>query len=158
MDRTLIDRYAAGGPVLARAIEGLSQADLNAHPVPNTWSIRQIVIHVLDSDLAATHRMKRIVAEEKPLLIAYDETAFAQRVGYEKLDVKLCCELFAAHRAHTAEFLRALPDGAFSRQGVHNQNGIVTLEGMVENYARHLDHHMRFLREKRAMLGKPLTA
>jgi len=158
MDRPLIDRYAAGGAEPAGAIRGLSAADLDAIPVPGTWSIRQIVVHLLDSDLAATHRMKRIAAEELPLLIAYDETALAGQGFYAALDVNRCCELFALHRAHTAEFLRALPDAAFERRGVHNQSGIVTLGGLVETYVWHLEHHLGFLRRKRAMLGKELGA
>jgi len=156
MDRTNIDRYAAGGPLLIKAIESLSESDLNAFPVPNTWSIRQIVIHLMDSDLIATHRMKRMVAEDKPLLISYDETAFASNLCYDKMSVKLCCDLFALNRAHTTELLRAIPDDAFDRTGIHNQYGMITLGGTVENYARHLDHHMKFLRQKREILGKPL--
>ncbi|MBS0195314.1 MAG: DinB family protein [Planctomycetes bacterium] len=156
MDRSIIQRYADGGPILLQAIKGLDEGDLQAFPVPGTWSIRQIVIHVLDSDLIATHRMKRIVAEEKPLLIAYDETAFAKALFYDRLNIVRCCELFAANRAHTAEILGLLPDAAFARQGVHNQSGLMSLQTVVENYTRHLDHHLKFIREKRALLGKPL--
>ena len=59
-DRTWIDRYEAGAELLAPAIAGLSSAELDAHPVPGTWSVRQIVVHLLESDLAAMHRMRRI--------------------------------------------------------------------------------------------------
>jgi hypothetical protein len=108
MDRSIIQRFADGGASLQAAIKGLDEADLNAFPVPGTWSIRQIVIHLLDSDLVATHRMKRMVAEDRPLLIAYDETAFSQSLYYDKLNIVRCCELFAANRAHTAELLAML--------------------------------------------------
>lgn len=158
MDQATIERYASGGPLLSRAIAGLGPSDLDAKPIPGTWSIRQIVIHLLDSDLVATHRMKRMIAEDKPLLIAYDETAFANHLYYELMDVQLCCELFALNRAHTTQLLKALPEDTFSRVGVHNHYGIITLGGTVENYARHLDHHMKFLTQKRALLGKPLEA
>ena len=64
MNRELIDRYAAGGSQLAPAIAGLSREQLNAFPVPGTWSIQQIVLHLMDSDLIASDRMKRVAAEE----------------------------------------------------------------------------------------------
>jgi hypothetical protein len=156
MTTQLIDAYAAGASTLRRAIEGLSDSDLNAFPVPNTWSIRQIVVHTMDSDLVASHRMKRIVAENRPLLIAYDETAFSQRCFYERMDLGLVTDLFEKNRLHTAEFLRCLPAEAFAREGVHNQRGLVTLEAILRGYIHHLDHHMKFLREKRQLLGKPL--
>jgi bifunctional N-acetylglucosamine-1-phosphate-uridyltransferase/glucosamine-1-phosphate-acetyltransferase GlmU-like protein len=93
MDRDQIERYAAGASALSEAVRGLTDADLNAFPVPGTWSIRQIVIHVMDSDMVATHRIKRIVAEEKPLLIApcdsamvYDEAKLAELTADPKID------------------------------------------------------------------------
>ena len=63
MDRSWIERYAAGANVPAEAIRGLTPTDLNAFPVPGTWSIQQIVIHLMDSDLIGSDRMKRVAAE-----------------------------------------------------------------------------------------------
>jgi hypothetical protein len=54
----------------------------------------------------------------------------------------------------TAEILRRLPDAAFTRVGTHNERGKVTLGEMVDMYARHLEHHMKFLEHKKHMLRK----
>ncbi len=156
MDRALIERYAAGAQALNQAIAGLSKAELNAHPVPGTWSIQQIVLHMMDSDLIGADRMKRVASEEHPTLIGYNETAFANRLYSEDLDAELACDIFAKNRQMTAAMLRRLPDEAFSRTGFHNEHGDMTLEQFVVNYANHLDHHMKFVRDKRAMLGRPL--
>src|SRR5262245_47270556 len=109
MDRTLIERYAAGATVPGEAIRGLSAADLNAVPVPGTWSIQQIIIHLMDSDLIGADRMKRVAAEEMPQLIGYDETAFAKRLHPEKLDPVQACEVFRLNRLLTTTVLRNLP-------------------------------------------------
>ena len=156
MIKQAIDRYAAGGAVPAQWIKGLTRDDLLAHPVPGKWSIQELVHHVLDSDLIASHRMKRIIAEEAPLLISYDETAFAQKLGYDKMNAAAACELFRLNRELTAQVLRAQPESAFERFGIHSQNGKVRLADMVASYTNHLHHHMPFLIEKRKKLGKPL--
>lgn len=148
-----IDRYASGAATPGRAIAGLSRDQLLAHPVPGTWSIQEIVVHLLDSDLAATHRMRRIAAEEQPLLIAYDETAFAKTLSYDRDDLALVCRLFEVNREFTAAFLRRLPPEAFARTGVHNQTGIRSLLDLVGAYANHVDHHMKFLLEKKKLVG-----
>src|SRR5205085_2492073 len=96
--------------------------------------------HVLDSDLIASHRMKRIVAENAPLLISYDETLFAQKLGYEKMDAALACDLFRLNRELTAQMLRAQPEAAFDRFGIHSQSGKMTLRQCIEQYIKHLDH------------------
>ena len=68
MDRKLIDQYADGGDKLTEAIAGLSEEQMAAFPVPGTWSIQQIVLQLLDSDLIGAERMKRVTAEDDPLL------------------------------------------------------------------------------------------
>jgi hypothetical protein len=151
-----VGRFASGASVPATWIRGLSPADLDAFPVPGTWSIRQLVLHVLDSDLIAAHRMKRIIAESNPLLIGYDETAFAKHLGYERVDVAAACECFRLNREVMVQILRGLPAEAFDRSGVHNERGKVTLLELVHMYGDHLDHHAPFLSAKRAKLGKPI--
>jgi hypothetical protein len=153
---TAIERFSTGATVPATWVRGLALADLDAFPVPGTWSIRQLVLHVLDSDLIAVHRMKRVIAESNPLLIGYDETLFAKNLGYERMDVSAACECFRLNRELMTQILRGLPESAFQRSGVHNQYGKLTLLDLVHTYIEHLDHHAKFLREKRAKLGKPL--
>ena len=156
MNRAIIDEYVRGAVIPAQAIAGLSAADLDALPVPGTWSIRQIVLHLMDSDLIAADRMKRIIAEDQPALIGFDESAFARNLFYTQLDASAAAELFRANRLLMGEILRRLPESAFVRVGMHNQRGRVTLGQLVELYVRHLDHHMKFLKHKRQLLGKPL--
>lgn len=157
MDRALIETYASQAATPIRWIAGLTPAECSAFPVPGTWSIQQLVVHVLDSDLIATHRMRRIVAEENPLLISYNETLFAQNLFYDRMELELVCDLFDANRRFTADLLRLLPDEAFRRSGVHNERGKVSLDQMLRLYVEHVDHHEKFLIAKRKALGRPLA-
>jgi hypothetical protein len=157
MDRNLIDRYVQDAPTLRRSIAGLARDDLNAVPVPGTWSIQQIVLHLMDSDLIGADRMKRVAAEPTPpALIGYDESAFARGLFYDQLDPQTACDVFEKNRLLTAEILRRLPDEAFRRKGHHNEHGEMTLAELLQNYVAHLEHHLKFIREKRRLLGKPL--
>jgi uncharacterized damage-inducible protein DinB len=149
----LIDRFQAGPSIVRRAIDGLTPAQLDALPIPGTWSIRQIVVHLLDSDLAATHRIRRIVAEDTPLLIAYDETAFAKRLRYEHTDLAVALRLLADNRDWCAQLLRRLEPAEWARTGIHNQRGKVSVEEFVNIYIHHIDHHVGFITKKRSLLG-----
>jgi hypothetical protein len=153
----LIDLFEAGAPIPAAAIAGLTPAELNAFPVPGTWSIQQIIVHRWESDLAAVHRMRRVIAEDNPLLIAYDETACAANLMYEHEDLTRVCRMFEDQRRMMAAMLRRLPEEAFARCGVHNQRGKVTLRDFVQIYVDHVRGHMKHLLRKRDLLGKPLT-
>lgn len=152
----LLEEYVRGAGEPGRWADGLTPAELDAHPQPGKWSVREVIVHVLDSDLIATHRMRRIVAEDLPLLIAYDETRFADRLDYSGENVTLACELFSLNRRWTGAWLGRMELGVWSRPGVHNQSGRVSLEDLVWGYIRHLSHHATFVAEKRRLLGKPL--
>ena len=139
---------------MQQAIAGLSNAELNAYPVPGTWSIQEIVFHLMDSDLIASDRMKRVIAEDNPVLIGYNETKFAQNLPYDRLDTQMACEVFRLNRLLTATILESLPPQTFQRVGQHNEVGAVTLEKLVRTYTDHLTYHLKFVQEKRKLLGK----
>ena len=151
-DRTLIETYAAGGTKLRDAVAGLSEQQLKAFPVPGTWSIQQIVVHLNDADAVGIDRMKRVAAMEGPLLMGYDENAFTERLHYEAQPVGETLELFDLNRRLWAITLRALPDEAFERFGIHSERGKLTLAELVKDYIRHLEHHLGFILRKREIL------
>lgn len=153
MISSLIDRYAADATRLRQSIAGLTPAQLQAFPIPGTWSIQQIVLHMMDSDLIGADRMKRVAVEKRPpTIIGYDETAFADGLCYQEIDPQIACDVFEKNRQLTAEMLRRLPGEAFQRTGNHNEHGIMTLAEFLQNYVDHLEHHLKFIEKKRAMV------
>lgn len=151
-----VERYAAGAEVPGKAIAGLTTEQLRAFPVPGTWSIQQIVAHLMDSDLIAAYRMKRIIAEDKPKLDLWDENAFVPGLRYQDLPAREVCELFRLNRTVLTHILRGLPDATFERTAIHQEMGPMTLGQFLRIYVNHLDHHMAFLKKKRELLGSPL--
>ena len=156
MSSQLARRFVQDAGVILDISRGLSDSELNAFPVAGTWSLRQLCAHLLDSDLIAVHRMKRMIAEDLPLLISYDESAFVSRLPYQELSISTIADLFRLNRLHMGEILERQDEAAWERQGVHNQRGKVSLREMVELYVHHVEHHLKFAREKRRVLGKPM--
>jgi uncharacterized damage-inducible protein DinB len=150
---TLIDRFAAGGALLVYATDGLTPEKEQARPGPGAWSIAELVAHLADSDLVGTDRMKRVIAEDEPSLIAYDETAWIQRLRSQEMPVEEAVNLFAANRHWMTRVLRFCTEADFGRAGQHSERGRQTLAELVAGYVTHLDHHLRYLYGKRANLG-----
>ena len=98
--------------------------------------------------------MKRIIAMEKPLLMGYDETAFAKNLFYEEQSAQDAVKILDLSFKNFARVMRKLPDEAFARQGVHNERGLITLEAYLTHMVAHLDHHLKFVVEKRKVLER----
>src|SRR5262249_57588711 len=123
----LIDAYLASLPQLRRAVADLSPEQLQARPVPGKWSTIEVVCHLVDSEQAWCHRMKRVIAEERPLLIGYDESRFTAALDYHKHDVNAELTLLESMRYQMAAILRGVPDASWVRTGVHSERGLITL-------------------------------
>ena len=156
MSCDLIDQYAAGGDKLRPAIAGLTRDDLLARPGPGAWSIHELVIHIVDSDFVGMDRMKRVIAENNPPLIGFDENLWIEHHAPHEQSLDDALTLFEAGRRQMARILRQLPEAAFSRTGQHSERGPLTLENLVQTFVTHVDHHLKFLHDKRERLGKPL--
>lgn len=156
MTADVIDAYEAGPAKLRAAVAGLTRADLTARPGPGDWSVLEVVVHLADSDAISIDRMKRMLTEDAPPLLYADETAYVDRLFPHDQDLDDALTLLEVGRRQFARVLRRLPPEAFARTGIHNRKGAVTVGGMVPSYVEHLDYHLRFIRDKRDRLGKPL--
>jgi uncharacterized damage-inducible protein DinB len=153
---SLIDRYARGSSVLAYAVDGLADEAARARPGPGAWSIAELAAHLADSDMVASDRMKRVIAEDDPLLMPYDETAWINRLAANAAPITDSVAIFAANRKWTERILRGCTEADFARSGRHAEQGRITLAELLVVYVNHLDHHLRFLYTKRANLGASL--
>ena len=121
--------------------------------VQGKWSILEVVCHLADSDQAWAHRIKRVIAEEMPLLIGYDESRFAATLNYHDRDVAEELEFSERTRRQLAKIVRGLKSEALFRAGIHNEIGRVNLQEMLQIEIDHVDHHLAFVIEKRRALG-----
>ena len=151
----LIDTYIAGPRQLRQAVAGMTRDQLVARPVAGRWSTLEVVCHLVDSEQAWCHRMKRVIVEDRPLLIGYDETRFTAGLPYHEADLEHELALLEGMRQQMARILRGLPEAAWSRTGVHNERGLMTLEEMLQAESDHVPHHLAQILEKRKALGLP---
>ncbi len=149
----LIEAYLEGPATLRRAAADFSSEQLLARPVPGKWSTLEVVCHLVDSEQAWCHRMKRVIAESKPLLIGYDETRFAAALARHDRDLQQELKLLEGMRQQMGLIFRKLPDAAWSFTGVHSERGLMTLEDMLRDEAEHIPHHVGFIIDKRKALG-----
>lgn len=152
----LIEDYLASPPRLRRAVAGMTPDQLRTRPVAGKWSTLEVVCHLVDSEQAWCHRMKRVIVEDQPLLIGYDETRFTAGLPYHENDLEEELALLEGMRRQMARTLRTLPEAAWSRTGVHSERGLITLEEMLRAEVEHVPHHIRTIEEKRKALGLPV--
>jgi len=137
----LIHAYADGPRLLEAAVAGLSDEELNFKPGPEHWSIRENVVHLVDTDLIAAARLRYVLAQPGATLVSFDQNAWATALHYSSQPVRQALALFRAIRESTADLLRHAPAQAWGYAGVNTQYGLQTVEWIVEHFAQHVEGH-----------------
>jgi len=145
----LLERFRRGAELVAVSITGAAGAELDYAPAPGKWSIRQILCHLADVEIVVADRLRRVIAEDNPTLVAFDQEAWARNLDYSRRRISRALETFRHMRGENYELLRSLPEAAFERKGTHTDNGAVTLLDLLRVYAEHAENHARQLQETR---------
>src|SRR5579864_1126781 len=80
----LIARYTAGYQAVVAALEGISDQELDVRPGAEDWTPREIVHHLADSEMTSAIRLRRVLAEQSPVINGYDEREFARVLHYDR--------------------------------------------------------------------------
>src|SRR6266550_7060392 len=147
--KQLIDQYKAGYEVVADALAGATDADLDAHPAPGKWSAREIAHHLADSEMTSAIRLRLLIATDRPQIVGYDQEEFARRLSYDR-PIEASIDAFKAARRSTAEILDRMTDADWQREGTHTEHGRYTVERWLEIYAAHAHNHATQIQIARA--------
>ncbi|HEY2955528.1 MAG TPA: DinB family protein [Candidatus Eisenbacteria bacterium] len=150
----LIAVYAAGYDEVTAALDGFPPAGLVAHPFPGKWSAREIVHHLADSENISAQRLRRLLAEEHPVIQGYDQEAYAVLLRYNLRDHGPALESFRTARATTTQLLKEMGDADWKRTGWHTESGLYTTTTWLQIYAGHAHNHAGQIARLKQALSK----
>jgi hypothetical protein len=145
----LIARYREGPRRVREALEGITDAELDVRPAPEAWTVREVVHHLPDSEMTSAIRLRRLLAEDAPVLGGYDEEQFARTLRYADRPIESALELFDLVRRVTAEILERMTEREWAREGTHGESGRYSCETWLEIYAAHAHDHADQIRRAR---------
>jgi len=148
----LIAKYKDGYTEVAKNLEAFPEEALALRPVPGKWSAREIVHHLADSETVSGIRLKRLLAEDQPLIQGYDQDAYAVRLNYNAREIGPALEAFRSARANTAQLLDLMSEADWQRQGIHSESGPYSVEDWLRIYADHAHNHAAQIRRLRESL------
>ncbi len=147
-----LDRFRTGASDLDEALAGIRDADFDRTQASGGWTARQIVHHLADSEAMAYIRLRRLVADEDPVIQAYDEPTWARRLHYER-PVAASVAVVRAVRAASLQLLEALTPEEWERTGTHTESGPYSVDRWLGIYAEHTHDHADQIRRARSGKG-----
>lgn len=148
-----IDAIAAAPAALRAAVEGLSDAQLDTPYRSGGWTVRQVVHHVPDSHVNSYVRFRKALTEDAPLVVAYDEAAWAHLFDARTLPIGVSLALLDALHERWVVLLRSFADEDWQRAFQHPEHGLISLETNLQLYAWHGRHHVAHITALRERMG-----
>lgn len=144
----LLERFRTGYAAVERALDGITDAELDQVPAGGGWSAREIVHHLADSETHAYVRLRRLVAEDAPVIDGYDEPEYARRLHYDR-PIEPSLAVLRAVRESSLQLLEALTPEEWERAGTHSESGPYRVDDWLGIYADHSHDHSAQIRQAR---------
>jgi len=158
---SVLARYMEGPAVLERALDGITDAELDAPPSQGGWTIRQTVHHLVDGDDLWKTCIKMALGNEQAEFTlgwywVHPQEVWAGIWAYETRPLDASLALLRANRNHVRQLLAAVPDGWRRAVGFRKHSGEVEsmpVGAVVEINADHLEHHLKQIQAIRSEVG-----
>ena len=143
----LIKQYRDGHRAVADAFEGLREEELD-RSASGEWTPRMIAHHLADSEMTSAIRLRRLIAEDNPVIQGYDEVQFASRLTSDR-PIEPSLEAMRWARESTAQILERLTEEEWHRTGTHSESGSYSVEDWLTIYANHGHDHAKQIERSR---------
>ena len=138
----LLTSFAQGYESLKATLEQAPAGSIDFRPSPETWTIREIIHHMPDSEASGFVRCRKIIAESGVTVDVYDQDIWTDKLKYRSRDITHALELFRLMRLTTLDLLRTVEEPVWANNYVmHPERGRLTLQQWLEVYAHHGDSH-----------------
>jgi hypothetical protein len=149
MDRAdLLERYGTGAAAVDDALAGVTEAELDRRPPSGEWTAREITHHLADSEATAYIRLRRLIAEDDPVIAGYDEPEWARRLHYDR-PIEPSLAVLRAVRSASLGLLQRLTPDEWQRTGTHSEAGPYSVDDWLSIYANHSHEHADQIRRAR---------
>ena len=146
--KELLDRYRDGYAAVESSLEGVTDDELDRPGPDGGWSARQVAHHLAGSEARAFVRLRRLIAEDEPVILGYDEPEYARRVHYER-PIGSSLGVLRTVREASLELLEALTPDEWERSGTHSESGAYSVNEWLRIYAGHSHDHAAQIRDAR---------
>lgn len=120
-------------------LQKIDEATVSYKPLPNKWSKKEQIGHMIDS---AQNNIRRFIVaqyEDKPT-IKYAQDHWVMAAGYQNYPLPDMVKLWTLTNKHIVRILRNVPDGMQNREV--QTEALHSIEWLAADYNKHLMHHL----------------
>ena len=111
------------------------------------WSVKEVIGHLIDVELAFLYRAWRFSRNDKAKLHGFEQDDFIANSDFSKLTLSELVEQFYHMRKAAIPMFSSFTDEMWSRKGTAN-GGSFTVKSIAYIMVGHVIHHMKMIHSK----------
>ncbi len=140
---------------LARVLQRVPRRLMGRRPARGEWAVSEVLSHLADAEIALAFRIRRIAAEPRGPLVAWDQERWADGGRYRRTPLREALATFAALRRSNLAYVQRLSPAQKLQHGRHPEYGRLTIPQMLAHWAEHdLNHFEQIRAAHRELIGR----
>jgi len=127
----------------------LSEESAAAKPNPDVWSVKEIVGHLIDSAANNHQRFVRAQHVQHLEFPGYEQDFWVRSQEYQSYTWREVVDFWVLYNRHLAHIIPRVPPAALDIPCRIGEDEAVTLRFLIDDYLRHLRHHLSQIAECR---------
>ena len=128
-------------------ISPLDDAKMNYRYAPGKWTIKDMLVHLSDTERIFVYRALRFSRGDNTPLAGFDESQYAANANANEREKEDIMREYSLVRESSIAFIESLSDEALNRKGVSNNNP-ASVRLLVNLIYGHHKHHLNILKER----------
>ena len=124
-------------------LKSMTAEKLSARETPASWSRKEILGHLIDSAANNHQRIVRACYDAATNFPPYHQNEWVQIQQYDQVAWRELVEFWMAYNRHLSHLIERVPTAARNSPMNIGLEVPVTLRYVIEDYLRHLQHHLR---------------
>ena len=146
----LLDQFTGGADLLFSKVNALTDEMLNFRPeILDAWTIKEHVIHLVDSEINGFIRCKSIIAQPNSACYVMDENNWTKNIRRKNEDIKKYLSVFRLIREMAFDLLIDEEESNWNKdyfiRTYNNETSNVTIEKYLKLYINHLNFHLEYI-------------
>ncbi len=153
----LQEKLRSAHQAVMRSIDGVAEAEIRQAPAPGEWTVAQLLAHIAEIQYFWMEKAVLITQEDDPNITRSDvendrRAAAVEDHAGDSLD-ELVRGLAAASESAVAATGNISPDN-LAILGHRGENNPITVEGVIQYLAQHVEEHAHQVSESRRLIGQ----
>ncbi len=146
-DENILDQLKNQAKEIQTTLLSLDEAALNTPYQPGKWTIKDILMHLIDCERVFVYRAMFFARKDKTPLPFFDENEFAKEAKATKLSIKKILQEYKAVRQASLAFFNNQTAETFKLKGIAGSTP-TSVRALAWIICGHEKHHWQVIQER----------